>query len=207
MDSRNASLEEERRRAEETWRSAAAFGELCELSAKFIEGTSPFFPGYAADRVDAETDELVPFLAAFNRAGFLTTGSQPGMDEPDWKQRAFVDGYALEPVAKQIARVSLYAELHIVVAPPGYSVGFHTPVILRDFMPHGWAGFSSFDELEFFEDASGERAFQELRLAWFISIVDLKWGRNDHLWSSIAQAICYSEKPHPDLGLDFDLAI
>lgn len=197
----------DRQNARAAWRDATSITEVCELTARFIEGQSPYFPGYGADTVDFETKELIPYLAAYNRAGFLTLVSQPGMDDPDWKQRAFVDGFALEPVTKQIARVSLYAELHIVVSPPAYPVGFHTPVVLRDFMPHGWSGFTTFDELEFFEEACGETAYQELRSAWGVSIVDLKWGRNDLLWPCIAQAICYSEKPHPDLDLGIDFAI
>jgi len=193
--------------ARKAWNSAVHFKDICELTAKFIEGTMPLFPGYSADTVAKETEDLIPYLASFNRSGFLTTTSQPGEDDPDWKQRAFVDGFAQEKIARKIAKVSLHSELHIVAVPPGYSAGFHTPVILREFMPHGWSGFSSFDELDFFEEYCNPDAMAELRMAWSISIIDLKWGRDDYLWPTICKAICYSERPHPDLGLDFDFAI
>jgi len=192
------------KKAKKAWKQATTFSDLCELTAQFIEERSPFLPGYGADSVDSETEPLVPYLAAFNHSGFLTTTSQPGEDHSDLKQRAFVDGFALEGVARRIHRVSLYSELHIVATPPGFPAGFHTPVTVSDFMPHTWTGFSCFGELEYFEKACGAFAFQELRTAWSVSIIDLQWGRNDYLWPQIAQAICYSEKPHPDLELDCD---
>jgi hypothetical protein len=94
-----------------------------------------------------------------------------------------------------------------MVVPPGLEAGFHTPVIVRDFMPHGWSGFSSFDEIQFFAEECGPRAVQELRTAWSVSVIDLEWGRTDHLWSNLARELCYSERPHPELGLDTDFAI
>lgn len=198
---------EQREKARKAWNEATSFNQICELTARFIEGTSPFMPCYGADSVGAETEPLIGYLAAYNRAGFLTTCSQPGEDLPHWKQRAFVDGFALEPVARLIARLSLYTDLHIVAVPPGMSAGFHTPVTLRDFVPHTWTGFSSFEELDVFREECGELAFNELLRAWSISIIDLQWGRKEHLWREVAQAICYSEKPHPDLGLEIDFAV
>lgn len=194
-------------RAQDLWAAAGGFKDLCELTARFVEGRLSYSPAYGAETVDEETEPLVPYLAALNRAGFMTMNSQPGEDSPEWKQRAFVDGYALEHVAKRIARMSLYTDLHIVVAPPGSDVGYHTPVIVRDFMPHGWSGFSSVGEIEFFAEDCGPLAMRELRTAWSISVIDLDWGRADHLWSNLARELCYSERPHPELGLDTDLAI
>ncbi len=193
-------------RAQGLWTAARSFEDLCELTARFVEGRLPYSPAYGAETVDEETGPLIPYLAALNRAGFMTTNSQPGEESPEWKQRAFVDGYALEHVAKRIARVSLHTDLHIVVVPPGFEAGFHTPVIVRDFMPHGWAGFSHRGDIESFADECGSLAIQELRTAWSVSVIDLKWGRTDHLWSNLARELCYSERPHPELGLDIDFA-
>jgi hypothetical protein len=151
--------------AEDAWRAAESFRDLCELTARFVEGDLPFSPIYGAETVDEETTPLVPYLSALNWAGFLTTDSQPGEQSPEWQQRATVDGYALEPTAKRIARISLYTDLHIVVAPPRTELGFHTPVILRDFMPHGWGGFSDFD-LEHFAEICSVPAMRELEQAW-----------------------------------------
>lgn len=189
------------------WKRAKSFQEVCDLMARFIQGKLQYSPLYCSPTVDGETLPLVPYLAGLNQAGFLTTDSQPGMERPDWKQRAFVDGFALESVARRIARISLFSDLHVVAVPPGYSAGFHTPVIVRDFMPHGWSGFSCFEELEHFADACSVEAMKELGLAWSISVIDLQWGREEHLWRELSREFCYSERPHPDLGLDFDYAI
>ncbi len=198
---------DETERAKEQWEAARSFRDLCELSARFIDGTSPYFPTYGAPTVDDETAPLVPYLAALNRAGFLTTNSQPGEDSPEWKQRAFVDGYALEHVARRVARMSLYTDLHVVTVPPGLSAGFHTPVILRDFMPHGWSCFSRSGEAEMIAEYCGPLAARELLSAWSVSVVDLSWGRTDHLWRNLSRELCYSERPHPELGLDTDFAV
>ena len=193
--------------ARRKWKEAQSFHELCSLTAAFIDGQLPYMPEWGGSSVDAETSPLVPYLAALNRAGFLTTTSQPGEDFPKWKQRAFVDGFALEPVARRIARLSLYSDLHIVVSPPGFEVGFHTPVILRDFQPHGWAGFCrGTPDDEFGEDCS-PAARIALQKAWCVSVVDLAWGREEHLWKELTRELCYSEQPHPDLGLETNFAI
>lgn len=189
------------------WKNAKTFQDLCELMALFVEGKLPFSPSCGADTVDSETTALVPYLARFNRSGFLTLGSQPGEDSPEWKQRAFVDGFALEPIARRIARLSLYSDLHIVVAPPGFQAGFHTPVVINNFMPHGWAGFSTFEEIDDFAECCEATAIEELCLAWSVSVIDLQWGRTEHLWRELAREICYSERPHPDLELEVDFAV
>jgi len=191
--------------AQEEWAEAQSFGELCELTARFIEGDLAYMPGYLAEGVAEETNPIAPYLANLNRSGFLTVCSQPGQDEPDWKQRAFVDGFALEPVARQLAKVTLATDLLVVAAPPGYHTGYRLPVILRDFQPHGWSGSTGFEELEFFHEDCGLFAFAQLSEAWSVSVVDLVWGRERHIWEELARAISYSEKPHPDLdnGTDF----
>lgn len=159
------------KRQQMEWGDAQSFGDLCELMARFLEGEGDEAPGCGP--VEAETKALIPYLSAFNRVGFLTMCSQPGELSPEWRQRAFVDGFALEETARRIARLALFTDLHIVAAPPGYSVGFHTPVIVRDFMPHGWSGFTTFDEIEFFAEACSAQTVAELRCAWSVSVIDL----------------------------------
>lgn len=187
------------------WGNAQSFGELCELMARFLEGEGDEAPGCGP--VEEETKPLVPYLSAFNRAGFLTTCSQPGELSPNWRQRAFVNGFALEETARRMARLALFTDLHIVAAPPGNSVGFHTPIIVRDFMAHGWSGFTIFDEIEHFAEGCSSSAVADLRRAWSVSVIDLAWGRSDHLWEELSQALLFSERPHPELGLDTDFAI
>ena len=191
--------------AESRWASASSFQDLCELCALFIEGQINYSPGYNAEAVDEETKSLVPFLTSFNRAGFLTTSSQPGLTELDYQQRAYVGGFARESVARAIARLSLVTDLHVVTTPPGWELGFHTPVTQSDFMACTWSGFTGFDEIEFFAEHCSHEAIVQLSQTWSVSVIDMQWGRGDHLWRELARAICVSEKPHPerDDGVDF----
>ncbi len=85
------------------WRSATTLADLGELTAAALEGTVPQQPGWGGESgIAPETRTLVPTLAALCRAGFVTTSSQPGFDDsttvrpdgqPDWQQRAAVQGY------------------------------------------------------------------------------------------------------------------
>ena len=84
-----------------TLESRADLADLGELTARWLEGTiasiPTVMPGYGPDE---ETADLIPVLAACNRAGYVTTGSQPG-EKPGrghdgrlWTQRAAVQGFA-----------------------------------------------------------------------------------------------------------------
>ncbi len=61
------------------WRAARTLAGLGELTAEWLEGTiasiPTVVPGYGPDE---ETAALIPVLAACNRAGYVTTVSQPG---------------------------------------------------------------------------------------------------------------------------------
>lgn len=81
------------------WRAPQNVAGLGEPMALWLEGKIRSWPGYAPRYgPDEETAHLVPTLAALNRAGFVTVGSQPGeatlgADGQWWEQRAAVDGY------------------------------------------------------------------------------------------------------------------
>lgn len=81
------------------WRSARTLADLGELTAQWLEGSIASQPGYGAGcGPDPETLPLVPVLAELNRAGFVTSGSQPafdgkGSDGAHWRQRAAVEAY------------------------------------------------------------------------------------------------------------------
>lgn len=189
--------------AEHRWHVATTFFEMCELMALFIEGKSPFIPGYFGDAVDTETLPIVPYLAALNRAGLMTTQSQPGQFEPGYKQRAFVHGFANREVALKIATLALYSDLHICVFPPDSEedTGYHVPVTVDNFQPFTWAGMHSLGEIEHYSDVLLDEAILSLEQAWYVTVIDLTWGRNDHLWESLTHVLCYSPYTHPNLEL------
>jgi len=185
------------------WQQASSFQELCELTARFIEGTIKYIPGYCAETLDEESQPLVHYLAALNRAGFLTDQSQPGFDEGHSKQRAFVTGFASEAVAARIQRLSLTTDLYISVTRPGEMNGCRMPVTIEVFRPLTCAGDPGIDEetgafieLQHYGAVCGPTAFQELQEVCYISVIDLCWGRTGYLWNELAKELCFSLEPH-----------
>ncbi|OEJ20814.1 hypothetical protein AR457_41830 (plasmid) [Streptomyces agglomeratus] len=88
------------RRLDRRWKTAATLTDLGALMALWLEGEISSWPGYAPGYgPDEETRELIPTLAAANRAGYVTISSQPGIDpEPGfdgliWMQKAAVEGF------------------------------------------------------------------------------------------------------------------
>lgn len=189
--------------SKELWGKAETFEELCELMACFIEGKIKFCPGWGGETVDSETKPLVPYLAAFNRAGLMTTTSQPGLyEEEGYKQRAFLDGETFKDIALRIAKLSLCTDLHISIFKYGVensrtltSSGYRIPVTIDDFKPYTFAGHYTYgyyvENLAFFSEVCHRKAMQELKQAWHVTIIDMTWGRND-LWDVLAQEFCYS---------------
>ncbi|MGC5000623.1 DUF6919 domain-containing protein [Streptomyces sp. DT195] len=82
------------------WKSARNLGQLGGLMALWLEGHVASWPGYQPNwGPDEETQELIPTLSAANRAGYVTIGSQPGIDPVKgfdgmiWQQKAAVEGF------------------------------------------------------------------------------------------------------------------
>jgi hypothetical protein len=189
--------------AERLWREAKSFEELCELNARFIEGEIDFSPTTGASSLDEESKLLVTYLAALNRAGILTTCSQPGEDQGHSKQRAFVDGLALKETALRLNRLSMTSDLYIMTNEPGHYNGCMMPITIDEFRPHSWGGASHLDdETGMFPDAlhfgeyCSESAMKELREVWEVCVIDLSWGRERYLWDVLANEFCVMLNPH-----------
>ena len=169
------------------WRAAQSFGELCELTERFLRGEITVFPGWNAPELDVESDEIVPVLCAACRAGFLTCASQPA--RPD--QRAFVAGFAHETAAQQLARM---AGLDVRLFSPEFEGPSRAePVSRHAGRFHAFAGHDArFEELACFEGEIGAAAFDALRSAVYVSAFDPEWGRTDRLWSELTRVL----EPH-----------
>ena len=64
------------------WRAARTLADLGELTAQWLEGKIASIPAVVPGcGPGEETAELIPVLAACNRAGYVTTVSRPG-EEP-----------------------------------------------------------------------------------------------------------------------------
>ena len=182
------------------FKEAKTFKDLCEINAQFVEGP---------DNLQSESKPLIPYLAALNRAGLLTTCSQPGEDRGHSKQRAFVDGLASKEVALRIERLSLCSDLYIMTAEPGHYKGCMMPVTIDEFRPHSWSGEASLDEdtgiftdvLQLQEqEGCSESVMRELLEAWEVQVIDLCWGRTDYLWNVLANELCVMLNPHEGWG-------
>jgi len=172
------------------WASARTLADLGNLTALWLEGEIRKMPNYDGPPAP-ETRELVPVLAALNRAGLVTHGSQPGEADSGngWEQRAAVECFASPDLA---------GRLHATLEDgPGFLVRVREasrrmswkgaiPVSLdqgqvftqfgvqlsRRFLRDSWEGYGT---------CHGE-AVAALCGARQVTIVDPQWGRNDRLW-------------------------
>jgi hypothetical protein len=186
----------DREAAREAWRGALTFDDLCRLGAAFVEGENAFFPGWGWPVLDEESDAIAPHLAAFQRAGLLTLASQPGStprtshDGTPQEQRAFVCGFAAERAARALAALRAEPAIRIALFRRGQVGGVRTPVSSRGGIAHAFAGYSAFEEeLECFADHVSNEALRVLERSTYVSAIDLVWGRDSKLWSSLSQAL------------------
>lgn len=187
--------DEEIKRARDAWKAAQSMAELGELTAQFLECTSPYFPGDLAPATMNETTPLVSSLAKMNRAGFVTVTSQPGYDGEgydgsNWKQRAYVQGFASGHAARCLRRVTLRSDIVAyavdsptnaawMTVPATQCAGKRTLVVGRPVAP---------DELDF-NDACNATMMEVLRSAYYVCLFDPKWGRKGYLWDQVEQVL------------------
>jgi hypothetical protein len=194
------------------WLEAKTLEELGELTARWVEGTLPYYPFYG-DAVDPETEPLRERLVHFNRNGLVTTFSQPAepLDEEGFAQRACVEAYAREGLAKRLAALGLYTDLLVLIFPADVSWGYRIPITLSEFRPFTWCGSNGGrEELESLKGYLSADAADSLSSAWQVIIIDLQWGREDYLWDHVYEALTkppdrpFSVAPYDEgLGTDF----
>lgn len=171
------------------WNQARALEELGELTAQWLEGTMPYQPMYGGGPAP-ETQTLIPYLAAYNRAGFLTNNSQPGTTPHDgWAQRAWVHGFCAAETADQIEAAILDTDLIVGSTAPGGDNHTRICVTMHNRQPHTIAGAIDAGYLieQYRRDIPG--ALPTLTGAWQIEVIDPQWGRNSLLWDRLARAL------------------
>jgi hypothetical protein len=187
------------------WRSARTLAGLGELTARWLEGTLESQPGYQPGAgPDPETVPLVPVLAALNRAGFVTTCSQPGKSGPGydgahWEQRAAVEGFTaslrlLARIGDAAPAAGLMVIVHRARLPRwryrydqalavtrrdgAWYTRFGVQVPRRHIRdPHLGYGICHPDVVN------------ALCSAWQVTVIDPGWGRNDVLWRALVRAL------------------
>ena len=185
------------------WQSARTHADLGELTARWLEGTIASVPGYCGPPA-GETEELIPVLAKLNRAGFVTTGSQPAFDGPGydgahWRQRAAVEGFAGPELASALLAAASGAGLTDVLHDPatlsrwrydydrdvtvttrdGYEVTGFGVQLPRRHIRDSWIGYG----------ICHRDAVDALCSAWQVTVIDRQWGRADLLWDVLAGAV------------------
>jgi hypothetical protein len=178
--------------ARASWWKARTVVDLGDMTARWLEGRLPYLPAYFGDQPAEETEELISILAAINRAGFMTTQSQPGRRLGSKSgQRAFVTGFTAEENVQRIERALLPTELVMLATEPGLETFLRVPVTIDDGSAFTWVGWSeSADDIDAqYGDDLSPAALIALRAAWCVELFDPKWGRNTLLWPSLLMAL------------------
>jgi hypothetical protein len=183
----------------ERWRAARTLAGLGELTAQWLEGKIASIPTVVPGcGPDEETAELIPALAACNRAGYLTTVSQPG-EEPAlgydgqlWTQRAAIEGFAATDTLTALRASTAGTSLILVTALAAsteHGQEARIPVTMAGAQENTWfGGPPTREDIE--DDQAGygmchPDAIEALCAAWQVTIVDPEWGRNDVLWPAL----------------------
>lgn len=178
------------------WSAAATFEELVALGARFVAGEIGRFPGWGAPALDRESDPLRSHLLAFHRAGLLTVASQPGVagtrdhDGQVRVQRAFVCGFASDDATRKLERLRTDPDIAVGIFRRGAARNDDIPVSARGGVFYAFAGYNAFDEeLECFSELCSATALAALEAVSYVSLIDLAWGRADHLFGQAGQAL------------------
>jgi hypothetical protein len=207
----------------ESWLRTSDLRTLAEYTAQWLEGRRLCMPGYGAANPDPETTPLIPYLAAYNRAGLMTTGSQPGhgplrgYDGWNWSQRAFVDGFTdLDTATRIVVALSAHRDAGIVVNawapgshrgdkeraaltvrvnPQAPAAGFD--VTAADGYPLGRGDIRSI-----YRGDLTRGAIRTLQNAWQITVHDEQFSERTLLWDALAEALApdpAGSGPHDEL--------
>lgn len=177
------------------WKNAQTVADLGHLMADWLEGRVRTWPGYCDTKPAAETRHLIPVLARLNRAGFVTTQSQPGeppscgYDGRMWRKRAFVEGWisgcrsadrirgAASGAGFIVSDSRSACPRVIVTEADGEPMAAFGPMPShRRMIAYEWPGV-------------GREAARELGAATRLVIIDPEWGRDSTLWPVLANTL------------------
>jgi hypothetical protein len=175
------------------WSTINSWPEFGQRNAEWLSGEFIYHPRYLDDSPATETGPLIEILTKINRAGFVTTDSQPGhpADAFSYVQRAYMTGICDEPTASRLRSGLLRTDLVVLWFSPDRS-GIGQVAVTRDAQEEcTWLGYGGVDEHEV--DAWTQRGgpgLGQLYLdSWELHIFDPAWGRNDLLWTSVLAAL------------------
>lgn len=180
------------------WKHATTLADLGNAMADWLGGRGPRWPGYGDNDTDTETRHLLPTLIACNRAGFVTTCSQPGQpptrgyDGRTWRQRAAVTGWVADSRLLDRIRVAAKgAGVAVLAHRPGTSRHDGVPVTEASGEPYTWFGHTEGHrkQIHYEWPGIGGQAVRNLRTATILTLIDLQWGRDSVLWPALTRAV------------------
>lgn len=187
------------------WKSARNLPDLGELTARWLERRIKSHPTWPpGDGPDAETGEIAPELARLNRAGFVTSGSQPAGDARvrgvHWQKRAAVEGWADLFLAEKIFAAAGRADLIVIVQDyadlPETLINVSRAVWVTTLDGEGYTRFGTQpSRADIAMEYSGcrQEAIEALCRAFRVCVIDPEWGRRDRLWPVLTD--CLSDQP------------
>jgi hypothetical protein len=176
------------------WRDASTIADIGQLMARWLTGEVRGWSGHG-DGVDPETTHLLPTLVAVNRAGVITTNSQPGeigpgYDGAHWRQKAYLSAIVddrspllgrvirtAQSAGMQVIRGTRRLDLTILTDRNGEPTMALAGTLPRNHLAREWSCLS-------------RQGLKELRThGAVLHFVDPVWGRDDRLWPALANAI------------------
>lgn len=195
-----------------SWENAGSLADLGRVTAAWLRGEVDDHP-CCGGGPDPETSAILPDLLLLNQRGFVTTFSQPGESiDAGNGQRAAVEGFAEETLARALGSLTLSTDLLVFIYEPFGVGGYQVPITIVDFHPFTWCGSSSGpDDLHSFAEFFSPAGIHALSTAWRVVAIDPRWGRSRYLWRHLCR-VTHSRKndrwditPSVELELDTDL--
>jgi hypothetical protein len=179
------------------WASARTLADVGELTAQWLEGKIRSQPGYQANcGPEPETRGLIPVLAACNRAGFVTSCSQPGMalTREGREQRAAVQGFAWPGTAERLRVLSTRHRFMFQALTASRFTSYKTAIVVTrwgsDSCDSGCTWFGTrLSRRHIRDDWEGygcTAAAAVLCEALQVTIAHPQWGRDNRLWPALA---------------------
>lgn len=178
------------------WKEARTLADLGELTARWLEGAITYQPGYFGGP-SPETGPLIPYLAAYNRAGLFTTCSQPGTESLTGAQRAWVCAFCTETALDAIVTRAARSGLITMCAAPGEDSPLELEVTHHGGMATTYAVPMTAEDIDAYYADDCPGALDAIKTAWRIDIIDPVWGRNDVLWNCLAEALGVTVRGRP----------
>ena len=175
-----------------TWQSARTLRDLGELNARQLESAD-----YGSDHGHFELPpfQLVPLLAVLNRAGLFTAGAQLGTepDENGTEQRAAIEFFVTWPFQVPPTKAAKNAGLIVRARSPRSLPRWRDrrrnliPVTRRNGkMTDALGADPSRRAIAYSYSDCHRDARRQLAAAWYITVIDPKWGPSDRLWRTLA---------------------